>query len=455
MSLIAQRLLFLNILEKVKTMNIEKDTINFLCKQFDLKEEVIKYVEEKEELIGKKILNINRIKEYNQYKVIEAMQRAKLSSTDFYWTTGYGYDDMGRDKVEKIYSYVFNTEDALVRPTIASGTHAITLTLSGILRPGDELICITGSPYETLQKVIGVKGKEKGTFSEFGISYREIPLDKNNNIDVDKVLETITEKTKLLLIQRSTGYSDRNAITIEEIARSIKKIKEVYKDIIIMVDNCYGEFVEKQEPTDVGADIMAGSLIKNPGGGLALSGGYIVGNKELIELVANRSTAPGLGKDCGLTFGMTRNILQGLFLAPLIVSEAVKGALLMAAVYKSLGFKVVPDVDDLRSDIIQGIEFNSKERVVEFCKGIQSASAVDYYFAPEPSEMPGYEDEVIMAAGGFVQGSSIELSADAPMREPYYAYYQGGLTYEHCKLGVMKSLNNLYENELLNKDNLI
>ncbi|MCR2042697.1 aminotransferase class I/II-fold pyridoxal phosphate-dependent enzyme [Anaerosalibacter massiliensis] len=434
---------------------MDKDTINILCKQFSLKEEVIRYVEEKEKLIKENLSIIDKNKEYNQYKVIEGMQKARLSSTDFYWTTGYGYDDIGRDKVEEIYSYVFNTEDALVRPTIASGTHAITLTLSGILRPNDELISITGSPYETLQKVIGTKGNEKGTLCEFGISYKEIPLDNDGHINIDQVLKNITEKTKLILIQRSTGYSDRKAINISEMNNVIRKIKENNDKVIIMVDNCYGEFLEKKEPTDIGADIMAGSLIKNPGGGLALSGGYIVGNKDLIELIANRSTAPGLGKDCGLTFGMTRSILQGLFLAPHIVSEAVKGAILMAAVYSSLGFKVIPNVDDLRSDIIQGIEFNSRKRILEFCKGIQSASPVDSYFTPEPSDMPGYEDQVIMAAGGFIQGSSIELSADAPIREPYYAYYQGGLTYEHCKLGIMKSLNNLYEENLINKDKLV
>lgn len=429
-------------------------TINILCKQFGINKEIIKYVNMQEEIIKEYFKSIDSIKEYNQYKVVSGMQKSKLSSTDFYWTTGYGYDDGGREKTEEIYSYVFNTEDALVRPTIASGTHAITLTLSGILRPGDQLLSITGSPYDTLQKVIGVKGNESGTFKEYGILYDEIPLDNNGHIDVDRVIKGISNKCKVILIQRSTGYSDRKAITIDEMERVIKEIKDYKKDIIIMVDNCYGEFLEFTEPTDVGADIMAGSLIKNPGGGLALSGGYIVGKSNLIEMIANRSTAPGIGKDCGLTFGMTRNILQGLFLAPHVVSEAVKGALLVAIVYKGLGFKVVPEVDDIRSDIIQAVQFNNKERMIEFCKGIQSASTVDSHFAPIPSDMPGYDDEVIMAAGGFVQGSSIELSADGPMREPYYAYYQGGLTYEHCKLGVMKSLNNLFENNLIDKNKL-
>lgn len=423
-------------------------TINILCKQFSINREVIDFINLKEQLILDKFKDRDKIKEFNQYKVISAMQSSRLSSTDFAWTTGYGYGDIGRDKVEEIYSKVFNTEDALVRPTIASGTHAITLTLSGILRPGDELIAITGAPYDTLQKVIGVKGDQSGTLIDYGITYKEIPL-INNKINLNEVKNSVTAKTKMLMIQRSTGYSDRRALTIDEIEEAIKYIREFNKDVIIMVDNCYGEFLETKEPTDVGADIIAGSLIKNPGGGLALSGGYIVGKSNLVELVANRSTAPGLGKDCGLTFGTTRTTLQGLFLAPHIVSEAVKGALLVAIVYKELGFKVVPDVEDKRSDIIQGVELLSPERVSEFCKGIQAASAVDSYVVPEAWDMPGYEDKVIMAAGGFIEGSSIELSADGPMREPYYAYYQGGLTYEHCKLGVMKSLNNLWKNNLV------
>lgn len=434
--------------------NMDKDTINILCKEYNINPKVIDYVNRKEELIKDKFHKIQEIKEYNQLKIIYSMQKSRLSSTDFNWTTGYGYGDIGRDKVEEIYSYVFNTENALVRPTIVSGTHAITLTLSGLLRPGDEFISITGSPYDTLQKVIGVKGDIQGTLLEYGIKYREIPLN-NGKIDIEKVTNRITEKTKLLLIQRSTGYSDRKAISIDEMEIAINKIKQHNKDIIIMVDNCYGEFVEKLEPGDVGADIIAGSLIKNPGGGLALTGGYIVGKTNLVEQVANRSTAPGLGKDCGLTFGTTRTTLQGLFLAPHIVAEAIKGALLVGIVYKELGFEVIPDVEDDRSDIIQAIKFNSPDRVIEFCKGIQEASAVDSFVTPIPWDMPGYEEKVIMAAGGFVDGSSIELSADGPMREPYFAYYQGGLTYEHCKLGVLVSLNNLLNNSLIDKKKLV
>lgn len=442
---------FVFILER--WFNMDKDTINILCKLYGINSEVVDYVSRKEKFIRDEFCKIEEIKEYNQLKVIYSMQKSRLSSTDFNWTTGYGYGDVGREKVEEIYSYVFNTEDALVRPTIVSGTHAITLTLSGLLRPGDEFISITGSPYDTLQKVIGVKGDIQGTLLEYGVKYREIPL-KDGRIDVEKVLNSITGTTKLLLIQRSTGYSDRKAISIDEMEIAINKIKQHNKDIIIMVDNCYGEFVEKLEPSDVGADILAGSLIKNPGGGLALTGGYIVGKANLVEQVANRSTAPGLGKDCGLTFGTTRTTLQGLFLAPHVVAEAVKGALLVGIVYKELGFRIIPDIKDTRSDIIQAIKFDSPERVIEFCKGIQEASVVDSFVTPMPWDMPGYEDKVIMAAGGFIDGSSIELSADGPMRNPYFAYYQGGLTYEHCKLGVMISLNNLLNRDLIDKKKL-
>ncbi|KPU28148.1 hypothetical protein TR13x_02080 [Caloranaerobacter sp. TR13] len=428
---------------------MDKDTINILCKHFGVEKKIIDLVLSNEIRLKRKFNQIDEIKEYNQYKIIIAMQKAKLNSTHFNWTTGYGYDDIGREKVEEIYSYVFNTEDALVRPTIVSGTHALYLTLSGILRPGDEILSITGKPYDTLQKVIGIKGNSKGALSEFGITYKEINLDNNGNIKIRDVINSITSKTKLLLIQRSTGYSTRKAITIEQIKVAIESIKKIYPNVICMVDNCYGEFIEKLEPTDIGADIIAGSLIKNPGGGLALTGGYIVGKKELIEMIANRSTAPGIGKDCGLTFGTTRITLQGLFLAPHIVAEALKGSLLAASVFKELGYKVVPDVDDFRSDIIQGIELNSKDKVVKFCQAIQSASPVDSYVLPQPWNMPGYDDKVIMAAGAFVQGSSIELSADAPIREPFMAYLQGGLTYEHCKLGIIIALNSLYSDNLL------
>lgn len=425
-------------------------TVNILCKQFDMKRESIEFVNKySKEVKDRFFSEIDDIKEYNQYKVIGAMQKAGLNSNHFGWTTGYGYDDMGREKTEEVYAEIFNTEDALVRPTIVSGTHAITLSLSALLKPGDELIYITGTPYDTLTKVIGLEEHTEGSLIDYGVKYNEVPLLDTNDIDIDKVVEAMTEETKVVAIQRSTGYSDRIALTVAQIGRAIEKIREVNKDVIIFIDNCYGEFVERLEPSDVGADIMAGSLIKNPGGGLALTGGYVVGHENLIELVANRSTAPGIGKDCGLTFGMTRTVLQGLFLAPHIVSEALKGALLTAYIYKKLGFRVLPDVEDPRSDIIQGIEFKNKDKMIAFCEGIQSASPIDSQFTPIPSEMPGYDDDVIMAAGAFVQGSSIEMSADGPIREPYFAYYQGGLTYEHCKLGVMQSLDRLYTQDLI------
>jgi cystathionine beta-lyase family protein involved in aluminum resistance len=427
---------------------MNKLTVNYLCKQYGLSEEVIEYVDKMESLVENRFKSLDEIREFNQYKVIGAMQDNRLGSTDFHWTTGYGYGDIGREKVESIFADIFKAEAALVRPAIASGTHALNLALSGILRPGDQLLYITGAPYDTLQKVIGTKGNADGSLLDYGVLYEEVPL-KDNSIDLDKALSTISKKTKIVAIQRSTGYSDRRAITIDEIEEVILGIREQFPSVIIMVDNCYGEFLDTREPIEVGADIIVGSLIKNPGGGIALSGGYVAGKEELINKVSNRLTAPGLGKDTGLTFGTSRTTLQGLFLAPHVVTEAVKGALLVAMTYKTLGFNIVPELDDKRSDIIQGVELLTEERVSEFCKGIQAASTVDSYVVPEAWDMPGYADRIIMAAGGFIEGSSIELSADGPMREPYYAYYQGGLTYDHCKLGVMKSLDNLYTKGLV------
>lgn len=421
---------------------------DFLSEKYGIDSRVIELVNKSELKIKNKIESLSEIKEYNQYKVISAMQESYLASSDFHWSTGYGYGDMGREKVEEIYARVFGTEDALVRPTISSGTHALYLTLSGILRPGDELIYATGKPYDTLRQVIGTEGDEEGTLLDFGIQYNEVPLN-DNKIDLDNIKNIVSPTTKLVALQRSTGYSDRRAFTISEIEEAIKVIKSINENIIIMVDNCYGEFLDTIEPTNVGADIMAGSLIKNPGGGLALAGGYIVGKSNLISRIANRLTAPGLGKDTGLTFGTTRTTLQGFFLAPHVTMEAVRGAILVAQVYSDLGFEIIPKLDDPRSDIIQGIKFNDPIKLELFCRGIQSAATVDSFFTPEYAQMAGYEDQVIMAAGGFIEGSSIELSADGPLREPYYAYYQGGLTYEHCKLGVIISLNNLLKENLV------
>lgn len=427
-------------------------TENKLCKQFGISEAVYNYVTKIEKEIKKNHFEkIDKIRELNQYKVIHAMQENKLDYTNFYWNTGYGYGDVGREKVEKIYASVFKTEDALVRPSIASGTHALYLTLSGILQHGDEVISISGRPYDTLLTVLGVQGKEPNNLSEAGIIYKEVPLYKND-IDWESAVKEISMKTKLLMIQRSTGYSFRPALTIEKIKNAIERIRQVYPNIYIMVDNCYGEFVDEMEPSDVGADVVVGSLIKNPGGGVALSGGYVVGKKVLIDRIANRLTAPGVGKEIGLTFGTTRNTLQGLFFAPHIVSESLKGALLFGGVYSSLGFEITPTVEEDRSDIIQAIKFNDKNMVIKICEAVQAASPVDGYVSPIPWDMPGYTNQVIMASGAFVSGSSIELSADAPMRPPYIAYIQGGLFYDHVKLGVMLSLEKMMEfNEIKNK----
>jgi len=418
-------------------------TQEILCKQFGISETVFNYVLKQEAKIKSEYFeNIEKIREYNQYKVINAMQEHRLDYTNFYWNTGYGYDDVGREKVEKIFASVFHTEDALVRPSIASGTHALYLTLSGILKYGDEVIAISGKPYDTLLTVLGEEGNEPNNLKECGVIYKEVQL-KDGDIDCDEAIKAVTEKTKLLMIQRSTGYSFRSALTLNKIKNAIEKIKEVYPNILIMVDNCYGEFIDTIEPSDVGADVVVGSLIKNPGGGLALSGGYIAGKSILINRIANRLTAPGVGKEIGLTYGTTRNTLQGLFFAPHIVSEAVKGALLFGAVFSSLGYEITPSLNEKRSDIIQAIKFNNPDMVVKICEAIQSSSPVDAHVAPLPWDMPGYSDQVVMASGAFVSGSSIELSADAPIRPPYIAYIQGGLFYDHAKLGVMLSLQKL------------
>lgn len=423
---------------------------DFLINRYDITKKQIEFVENSIIEASDKFLELDKIREYNQYKVLLAFSNNRLSATDFYWTTGYGYGDIGRDKVESIYSNIFNTEDSLVRPSIASGTHAISLVLSGLLKHGDEMIEITGTPYDTLKDVIGLNDKENtGSLIDNGVLYKEVPL-KDNTIDLEAVLNAIGPSTKLLAIQRSTGYSDRRAITIENMEYAISTIKDIHPNIIIFVDNCYGEFTDYKEPSDVGADIIAGSLIKNPGGGIAISGGYITGKKNLIELVANRLTSPGLGKEVGLSFGTTRSTLQGLFLGPLVVNQSLKGAVLLGQVYKKLGFEIVPEIDSKRSDIVQGIKFNNPEIVKSFCRSIQEASAVDSHVTPMPSAMPGYENEIIMAAGGFIDGSSIEMSADGPLREPYYVYYQGGLSIDQIKLAILISLKNLEREGFIN-----
>ncbi|WMJ76184.1 MULTISPECIES: methionine gamma-lyase family protein [unclassified Sedimentibacter] len=422
-------------------------TENILCKQFGVSKPVFDYVEKIEQVVKKQYFEkIEQTREYNQYKVISAMQEHKLDYTNFYWNTGYGYDDPGREKAEKIFASVFNTEDALVRPSIASGTHALYLTLSSLLGFGDEVIAISGRPYDTMLTVLGEEGNEPCNLKEAGVIYKEVPL-YNNDIDWEGTLKEISLKTKLLMIQRSTGYSFRPALSLEKIKNAIEQIRNVYPDILIMVDNCYGEFIDKIEPSDIGADVVVGSLIKNPGGGIALSGGYVVGKKTVIDRIANRLTAPGVGREIGLTYGTTRNTLQGLFFAPHIVSEALKGAVLFGELFSSLGFEVTPSRDDSRSDIIQAIKFNNEDMVVKICEAIQAASPVDSHVSPVPWDMPGYTNKVIMASGAFVSGSSIELSADAPIRPPYIVYIQGGLFYDHAKLGAMICLQKLMEYE--------
>lgn len=386
---------------------------------------------------------------YNQYKILDAFQKNRLSDMHFGWNTGYGYDDAGRDAIEKVYADIFHTDKALVRPTIVNGTHALAITLLGILRPGDELIYCTGGPYDTLEEVIGIRGEGNGSLKDYGISYKQVELLPDGSIDLNGIAEAITDKTRMVTVQRATGYGWRKAITIDEIARWAEFVENLNPDIIKMTDNCYGEFLDIKEPTDVGVDVIAGSLIKNPGGGLALTGGYVCGRADLIDKIQYRMTCPGIGGECGLTFGQTRAMFQGLFQAPKVVNGAVKGAILCGKAYEKLGFEVCPKPEDKRSDIIQAVRLKTPEAVEAFCQAIQAAAPVDSHVSPIPWDMPGYESQVIMAAGAFVQGSSIELSADAPMREPYNVYFQGGLTYEHSKFGVIKSLDTLLKKGII------
>ncbi len=376
-------------------------------------------------------------------KVLSAMRKEGLSDRHFHWHTGYGYDDDGRRILESIYAKVFSAEDALVRTQIVSGTHALSICLRALTSRGDNVFCATGLPYETILSTVGLRGDSPLSLKANGVSFDYVDLDKDDKIDIDSVLKNIPENCKILYIQRSCGYDFRRSINIEEIGKLVKAVKSCRKEIIIMVDNCYGEFVESLEPTDVGADIIAGSLIKNPGGGLALSGGYIAGKKNLIDICADHLTAPGLGKNLGLSFGSVRSILQGLFLAPGVVASSVKGAIFAAKLFEKAGFKVCPSSTEKRSDIIQSIELGSEEKLLKFCKTIQAYSPVDSNVVPLPAPMTGYEHDVIMAAGAFVQGSSIELSADAPLEKPYIVYLQGGLNYYHAKLAIIKAYESI------------
>ncbi|MBQ9758089.1 MAG: methionine gamma-lyase family protein [Clostridia bacterium] len=391
---------------------------------------------------------IDKTAEVNQLKVIRAMQKEKVSAACFYESTGYGYDDLGRDTLERVYATCFNTEDALVRPQITCGTHALALALSANLLPGDELLSPVGIPYDTLQGVIGIRSSP-GSLAEYGVTYRQVDLLPDGGFDWDGIKNAINEKTKMVTIQRSKGYQTRESFSVEKIAKIIKFVKEIKPDIICMVDNCYGEFVESLEPSDFGADMIVGSLIKNLGGGLAPSGGYICGTRECIERCGYRLTAPGLGKEVGTNMGMMRQLYQGLFLAPTVVAGALKGAIFAANIYEKLGFKVVPNGKESRHDIIQAVELGTPDGVIAFCEGIQAAAPVDSFASPVPGDMPGYDSQVIMAAGAFVQGSSIELSADAPLREPYAVYFQGGITWYHAKLGILMSVQKMADKKLI------
>lgn len=384
----------------------------------------------------------------NQEKVLNAFHHVKASENDLVGSTGYGYDDFGRDHLEEIYAHTFKAEDALVRPQIISGTHAITLALQSTLKYGDELMYITGSPYDTLLEVIGVNGNGIESLKEHGVTYKEVAL-KDGMIDVETVLNTISKQTKVIAIQRSKGYGKRPSITVDEIETAISQIKQRYPNVIIFVDNCYGEFVERREPIEVGADLIAGSLIKNPGGGLAKIGGYIAGRKDLIERCGYRLTAPGIGKEAGASLFSLQEMYQGFFLAPHVVGQSLKGSLFTSLLLEKMNMNTVPKYDAKRTDLIQTVQFDTKEQMIAFCQSIQHASPINAHFSPEPSYMPGYEDDVIMAAGTFVQGSSIELSADGPIRPPYEAYVQGGLTYEHVKIAVTRAVMNLKEQNLI------
>lgn len=424
-------------------MSLNQETESLYI-QMGIDPNVLRYGLEIEAGLKERFAEIDRMAEFNQLKVLHAMQEAKVSSECFNYASGYGYSDFGRDTLEQVYANVFHTEDALVRPQITCGTHALALALSANLRPGDELLSIAGKPYDTLEEVIGIR-PSTGSLAEYGITYRQVDLLQDGSFDYDKIREAINEKTKLVTIQRSKGYQTRPSFSVDQIGEGIAFVKKIKPELICMVDNCYGEFVEEKEPSDVGADMVVGSLIKNPGGGLAPIGGYIAGRKDLIEQCAYRLTSPGLGKEVGASLGVMQSFYQGLFLAPTVVAGALKGAVFAANIYEKLGYPVIPNGSEPRHDIIQAVTLGTPEGVIAFCQGIQAAAPVESYVTPVPWAMPGYDSEVIMAAGAFVQGSSIELSADGPIKPPYAVYFQGGLTWEHAKFGILMSLQKLYD----------
>ena len=419
-----------------------------MYKNMGICDEVYDYCDNIIKSLHDRFEEIDKNAEYNQMKVIKAMQDEKVAEMHLSGTTGYGYNDDGRDTLEKIYSDIFKTEDALVRPQIICGTHALNVALSSNLRPGDELLSPVGKPYDTMDEIIGIR-PSKGSLAEYGITYAQVDLLPDGGFDYEGIKNAINERTKLLTIQRSKGYASRPTLSVERIGELISFIKSIKPDVICMVDNCYGEFVERIEPSEVGADMIVGSLIKNPGGGLAPCGGYIAGKKECVEQAAYRLSSPGLGKEVGATLGVNQSFYQGLFLSPVVVAGALKGAIFAANVYEKAGFVVRPDGSEPRYDIIQAVELGSADGLLAFCKGIQAAAPVDSFVTPEPWPMPGYDSDVIMAAGAFVQGSSIELSADGPLKEPYSVFFQGGLTWYHAKLGIMMSVQKMFEKDLI------
>lgn len=415
-----------------------------MYEQFHISEKVLAFSSGIETSLAERFAAIDKIAEYNQLKVIKAMQENRVSDIHFAGTTGYGYNDIGRETLERVYASVFHTEDALVRPQITCGTHALYTALAGNLRPGDELLSPVGKPYDTLEEVIGIR-PSNGSLKEYGITYRQVDLLPDGNFDFEGIRAAITESTKLVTIQRSKGYATRKTLSVKRIGELIAFVKDIKSDLICMVDNCYGEFVETIEPSDVGADMVVGSLIKNPGGGLAPIGGYIAGTKDCIEKAAYRLGSPGLGREVGASLGVNQAIFQGLFLAPNVTACALKGAVFAANIYERLGYSVVPNSVESRHDIIQAVTFGNPEGVIAFCQGIQAAAPVDSFVTPEPWDMPGYDSPVIMAAGAFIQGASIELSADGPIKPPYSVFFQGGLTWHHAKLGVLMSLQRLID----------
>ncbi|MBE5985237.1 MAG: hypothetical protein E7248_18295 [Paenibacillaceae bacterium] len=422
--------------------------IDSIYEELGISRNVLDFGTKIEEKLKARFEEIDKNAEFNQMKVIKAMQENRVSDIHFAATTGYGYNDLGRDTLEAVYASVFHTESALVRPNLISGTHALSIALSGNLRPGDELLSPAGKPYDTLEEVIGIR-ESTGSLKEYGVVYRQVDLLPDGTFDYESIGKAINEKTRLVTIQRSKGYDTRPTFSVSQIGELIAFVKKIKPEVICMVDNCYGEFVERIEPSDVGADMIVGSLIKNPGGGLAPIGGYIAGRTDCIDRASYRLTAPGLGKEVGASLGLNQSFYQGLFLSPTVVAGALKGAVFAANVYESLGFPVVPDGSQSRHDIIQAVTFGNPEGVIAFCQGIQAAAPVDSFVTPEPWDMPGYDAPVIMAAGAFVQGSSIELSADAPIKPPYAVYFQGGLTWYHAKLGILMSLQKLLDKGLI------